>query len=162
MNIMTRRSAISFFAIYKVALLTKTEIEDLLFSEYINEESGEPISYENIYDDVVQDFLIKLHVEVFFFGVSNEHLKYFLMKCLDCDFMILGEEPKLNKCPCCGYLTLPARGEYDVCPICLWEDDGRSEENIDSYSSVNHLSLKDYRLSKMPNLINNDIIYKKG
>lgn len=162
MNIMTRRSAISFFAIYKVALLTKTEIEDLLFSEYINEESGEPISYENIYDDVVQDFLIKLHVEVFFFGVSNEYLKYFLMKCLDCDFMILGEEPKLNKCPCCGYLTLPARGEYDVCPICLWEDDGRSEENIDSYSSVNHLSLKDYRLSKMPNLINSDIIYKKG
>lgn len=162
MNIMTRRTAISFFAIYKVALLTKTEIEDLLFSEYINEESGEPILYENIYDDVVQDFLIKLHVEVFFFGVSNEYLKYFLMKCLDCDFMILGEEPKLNKCPCCGYLTLPARGEYDVCPICLWEDDGRSEENIDSYSSVNHLSLKDYRLSKMPNLINSDIIYKKG
>lgn len=162
MNIMTRRTAISFFAIYKVALLTKTEIEDLLFSEYINEESGEPILYENIYDDVVQDFLIKLHVEVFFFGVSNEYLKYFLMKCLDCDFMILGEEPKLNKCPCCGYLTLPARGEYDVCPICLWEDDGRSEENIDSYSSVNNLSLKDYRLSKMPNLINRDVIYKKG
>lgn len=162
MNIMTRRSAISFFAIYKVALLTKTEIEDLLFSEYLNEESGEPILYKNIYDDDVQDFLIKLHIEVFFFGVSNEYLKYFLMKCLDCDFMILGEEPKLNKCPCCGYLTLPARGEYDVCPICLWEDDGRSEENIDSYSSVNHLSLKDYRLSKMPNLINSDIIYNKG
>lgn len=159
---MTRRSAISFFAIYKVALLTKTEIEDLLFSEYLNEESGEPILYKNIYDDDVQDFLIKLHIEVFFFGVSNEYLKYFLMKCLDCDFMILGEEPKLNKCPCCGYLTLPARGEYDVCPICLWEDDGRSEDNIDSYSSVNHLSLKDYRLFKMPNLINSDVIYKKG
>lgn len=159
---MTRRSAISFFAIYKVALLTKTEIEDLLFSEYLNEESGEPILYKNIYDDDVQDFLIKLHIEVFFLGVSNEYLKYFLMKCLDCDFMILGEEPKLNKCPCCGYLTLPARGEYDVCPICLWEDDGRSEDNIDLYSSVNHLSLKDYRLSKMPNLINSDIIYKKG
>ncbi|ECZ6303204.1 hypothetical protein RIV76_001685 [Salmonella enterica] len=162
MTMITRKSAIKIFSIYKVSLLSKADIENLLFAEYNDEESGEPIIYENIYDDNVQDFLIELHADIIFFGLSNEYLSAFLKKCFNCEFVILGDEPELNKCPCCGYLTLPERGQYDVCPVCLWEDDGRSEDWLDSYSTVNHSSLKDYRLSKLTNLLEDDIYYRKS
>lgn len=158
----TRKPAIETFSIYKTSLLSKADIENLLFAEYNDEESGEPIAYENIYDDDVQDFLIKFHTEIIFFGISNEYLSRFLKQSFNLDFVIFGNEPELNKCPCCGYLTLPERGQYDICPVCLWEDDGRSEDLLESYSTVNHSSLKDYRLSKLPSLLGDDIYYRKG
>lgn len=162
MTVMTRRSALKIFSIYQVALLSKVDIDSLLFAGYNDEESGEPIMYESIYNDEVQDFLIDFHADVIFFGISNEYLTSFLKKRFNCEFVILGDEPELNKCSCCGYLTLPERGHYDVCPVCLWEDDGRSEEWIDSYSTANHSSLKDYRLLKLGEISKEDVFYRKG
>ncbi|EJB9782664.1 hypothetical protein MXI60_003206, partial [Salmonella enterica subsp. enterica serovar Meleagridis] len=127
MNTIRRKSAIIIFAIYKIALLSNSEIEDILFSDYLDEETGEPIVYEDIYDSDIQDFLLNFHVDVVFYGISNEYLFNFLEKCFNKKFIIIGDDPELNKCPCCSYLTLPERGQYDVCPICQWEDDGRSE-----------------------------------
>lgn len=66
MTVMTRRSALKIFSIYQVALLSKVDIDSLLFAEYNDKESGEPIMYESIYNDEVQDFLIDSHADVIF------------------------------------------------------------------------------------------------
>ncbi|EJS6987581.1 hypothetical protein NWI45_003798, partial [Salmonella enterica subsp. enterica serovar Meleagridis] len=80
MNTIRRKSAIIIFAIYKIALLSNSEIEDILFSDYLDEETGEPIVYEDIYDSDIQDFLLNFHVDVVFYGISNEYLFNFLEK----------------------------------------------------------------------------------
>ncbi|EEW2168121.1 hypothetical protein PPV52_004650 [Escherichia coli O103] len=162
MNMISRKSAITLFSIYKIALLSQADVENLLFAEYVDEQSGEPIEYKSIYDTDVQDFLIKLHVDTIYSGVSNDYLEHFLMECFNTRFSIIGEEPDLYKCPCCGYLTLPERGQYDICPVCQWEDDGRSEDRLNSYSSVNHATLKEYREFKLKGLLEADNFYKKG
>ncbi|MDH2913854.1 hypothetical protein N7V53_15130 [Kosakonia sp. HypNH10] len=82
MTVMTRRSALKIFSIYQVALLSRMDIDSLLFAGYNDEESGEPIIYESIYDDEVQAFLINFHTDVVFFGISNEYLISFLKKTL--------------------------------------------------------------------------------
>jgi hypothetical protein len=162
MPTITRKSALTVFSIYKVAGLSRAEIEDLLFAHYLDAESGDPIAYRDIHDDDVQDFLVTLHVEVVFRGVSNDWLQSFLARHFNREFSISGAAPELEKCPCCGYLTLPRRGEYDVCPVCLWEDDGKSEDRLDSFSTVNGSSLKNYRLSRLNNLLQERSYYRKG
>ncbi|WP_446470290.1 CPCC family cysteine-rich protein [Xenorhabdus stockiae] len=162
MNMIKRKSAIIIFSIYKIALLSKLEIENILFADYLDAESGEPIDYNDIYDDEVQTFLIEYFEKYIFFGVSNEYLKLFLEKCFNKNFIVIGDETKLEKCPCCCYLTLIERGQYDVCPVCQWEDDGTLENELDLCSSVNHSSLRDYRLANLGKLAEEDIYYRKG
>lgn len=78
-------------------------------------------------------------------GYSNEYLQQYLTVLFKENYSVIGNEDILDMCPCCCYLTLPNRGNYDICPLCYWEDDGKSYNEIDSDSSVNHATLREYR-----------------
>ncbi|TNL01225.1 hypothetical protein CYD30_28230 [Kosakonia cowanii] len=162
MNLMNRKIALTALAIDKLIKLSESEIEDILFSEYLDGEDGEQIAYESIYDEMVQDFLLKYYIEVVLYGVSNRYLAEFIQKHFQKAVNIVGEEPSLEKCPCCGYLTLTERGAYDICPVCHWEDDGKSEEELLLYSTVNNSTLEEYRSKIQRELESAKIIYKKG
>lgn len=163
MKMITRKLALEVFSIYKILKLSEADIENFIFADYCDKETGEPIEYNTIYDENIQEFLFNLHTDIILYGVSNEYLQFFLKKIFDfeSDIIVTGKEPDLYKCPCCEYLTLPARGQYDVCPVCFWEDDGKSEDSLYSYSSVNNSSLNSYRLNKLPSFLKNEIYYRK-
>lgn len=71
-------------------------------------------------------------------GYSNEYLQQYLIVLYEENFFVVGNEDILEMCPCCRYLTLTNRGDYDICPLYYWEDDGKSYDELDSYSSVSH------------------------
>jgi hypothetical protein len=75
-------------------------------------------------------------------GVSNEFLEFNLEKLHFQNITIVGEVESLHPCPCCAYKTLDGQS-YSICKICLWEDDGTTQDDI--YSSPNHSTLADYR-----------------
>ncbi len=164
MKMITRKLALETFAIYKILNLSEDDIEDYIFAGYFDQETGDPIAYNSIYDENIQNFLVKLHTDTILHGVSNDYLQHFLKKHFDIEsnIIVFGKEPNLYKCPCCEYLTLPTQGQYDVCPVCLWEDDGKSEDSLYLYSYANESSLNDYKSDKLPKLLKNDIYYKKG
>jgi hypothetical protein len=49
----------------------------------------------------------------------------------------------LIPCQCCGAKSIEEQGSYEICPVCFWEDDGITDENVNS--GANHLTLKEAR-----------------
>ena len=88
---------------------------------------------------------MKYFINVRLKGYPNKYLQEFLTSLHQENFSIVGDEDVLEACPCCCYLTLPNRGNYDICPLCEWEDDGKSCDELDIYSSANHSTLSEYR-----------------
>lgn len=156
-----RKWALTIYAVYRISLLSDSEIKDVLFAEY-NDEDGLPIDYKTPDDENVQDFLVHHFCEYVLYGISNDYLKKFIEMRFNQETTIVGLEPHLEKCPCCGYQTLPERGAYDICAVCQWEDDGRSEDRADDISSVNHMSLRDYRLRWINESAGESVYFKKG
>ncbi|QIG53715.1 hypothetical protein G6N82_05710 [Altererythrobacter sp. BO-6] len=39
---------------------------------------------------------------------------------------------RLRPCPCCGFLTIGEPASYEVCEVCLWEDDGQGEDDLEA------------------------------
>ncbi|MCG8573645.1 MAG: hypothetical protein MI810_02080 [Flavobacteriales bacterium] len=50
-------------------------------------------------------------------------------------------------CPGCGFPTLDERGQYQICVICLWEDDGKDDNQDAFIGYVNPLSLVQHRVN---------------
>ncbi|QPQ30171.1 CPCC family cysteine-rich protein [Lysinibacillus sp. JNUCC-51] len=161
MLIFSRELALTSYAIYKISSLSKNEIDNILCSDYLDEE-GETKEYDSAYSPNVQNFLVGHFTTIILVGISNNFLKKFLEDCFKDDVNIIGDEEVLYKCPCCGYLTLSTRGEYEVCRVCMWEDDGGTENDIERISTVNHSSIKDYRDKHRTLLEPENIPYKKG
>lgn len=106
-------------------------------------------------------------LEVALTGVSNGFLSEVIYAVTGYKAEVCGKVELLFPCPCCGYRTLterydPMKGDgYDICPYCNWEDDGTKD--IDSHSSVNKGSIRDYRekLHANPNKYYQDKWLKK-
>jgi hypothetical protein len=144
MKIISRKLALTHLAINEIMQCSEKDINNILFADYLNEE-GEHIEYSNIFNDSVQDFLLNYFIDIKLKGYSNKYLQQFLTALYKEKFSVIGDEDILEMCPCCHYLTLTNRGNYDVCPLCYWEDDGKSYNELDSYSSVNNSTLRVYR-----------------
>lgn len=143
MKIISRKLALIYLAISEITKCSEEDIDNILFSEYLNED-GEPIEYSNFFDNSIQEYLLNYFVDVKLKGFSNKYLQQYFIGLYEEPFSVVGNEDTLEKCPCCDYLTLPNRGNYDVCPVCFWEDDGKPNSELDSYSSVNHSTLREY------------------
>lgn len=144
MKIISKKLALTHLAINEITQCSEKDIDNILFADYFNEE-GEHIEYTNIYNDSIQEFLLNYFIDVRLKGYSNKYLQQFLTALYKENFSIVGDEDILEICPCCRYLTLTSRGNYDICPLCYWEDDGKSFNELDNYSYVNHSTLRAYR-----------------
>lgn len=145
MKIISRKLALIHLAINEITQCSELDINNILSADYIDED-GEPIEYSNIFDNAVQEYLLDYFIDVKLKGFSNKYLEQYLAFLYKEPFSVLGNEDILEECPCCGYLSLPNRGYYNVCPVCYWEDDGKLSDELDSYSSVNHSTLREYRI----------------
>jgi hypothetical protein len=162
MKKISRKLALTHLAIIKIAQCSEEDVDNILFAEYLNED-GESIEYSDIFDDSIQECLLNYFIDVKLKGFTNEYLQKYLVGLYKEPFTVVGNEDVLEECPCCGYLTLPSGGGYDVCSVCYWEDDGKPSSELDSYSSVNHSTLREYREKfEEKNAELNNIPYKLG
>ncbi|MEX2975904.1 CPCC family cysteine-rich protein [Serratia fonticola] len=162
MKKISRKLALTHLAIIKITQCSEEDVDNIISAEYLNED-GESIEYSDIFDDSIQEFLLNYFIDVKLKGFINEYLQGYLEGLYKEPFSVVGKEDDLEECPCCGYLTLPSRGDYDVCSVCYWEDDGKPSSELDSYSSVNHSTLREYREKfEEKNAELNNIPYKLG
>ncbi|MCO6550528.1 MAG: hypothetical protein J6580_07580 [Gilliamella sp.] len=144
MKTLSRKLALTLLAIEMITQSTKQDIENILFANYLDKE-GQPLAYNNIYDDAIEQFLLGYFVGIKLKGYSNQYLKQYISALYREPITIIGDEDILHACPCCHYLTLTHQGQYDVCPLCYWEDDGTQNNELNHYSAVNHLTLSKYK-----------------
>ncbi|WP_167748738.1 CPCC family cysteine-rich protein [Pseudomonas kribbensis] len=78
-------------------------------------------------------------------GITNIYLSKRLASLKLGDYEVYGDIEPLEACPCCGYHTLPSLANYDICDLCHWEDNGTT--SLDSYSSPNHMTLREAKES---------------
>lgn len=146
----------------EITQLTKKKREEIILEWWGIDESDaeflnlpeklqtEILEFDEPIDDIMDPKYIPLLVEVLLFsyyGVKNSYLSKKCSKITGMDIEVTGKVEGLELCPCCGYRTIKKRGYYEICPVCYWEDDGI--DNINRYSSPNHMSIHDYRLTKM-------------
>lgn len=164
MKKISRESAKTLLAIYKIINTSEEELEQILNADYIyrsGEHEGENIEYETIYDKSVTKFLIKYFNEIILKGVSNVYLKKIVKKLINEDIEIIGKTEKLYECSCCGYLTLDNIGGYDICRVCKWEDDGTLSQELTRFSHVNGCTLIEYKKTFEQNKKDMEIIFEK-
>lgn len=89
--------------------------------------------------------LIQVALSSKFKGVTNIYLAKKLASLKLGDYDVYGDIEPLEACPCCGYQTLPSLANYDICDLCHWEDNGTN--SLDSYSSPNHMTLREAKES---------------
>jgi len=79
------------------------------------------------------DAILMVWFKYIFQSVSNKFL------CQKLNIESIVEEPKkMEPCPCCGYRTNGGkRGNYEICRICMWEDDGRDNQNSSETAGAN-------------------------
>ena len=53
-------------------------------------------------------------------------------------YRLLKYERGPHPCPVCGKYTFEDFDSHDICPYCGWEDDCRSNEEVDEVSMANH------------------------
>ena len=74
----SRNFALKCYAIYEISKLSESDIKYRLSSDYIDKDgNGEPLKFDSIYSNEVQEFLINFYCEYIFQGVSNEFLVRF-------------------------------------------------------------------------------------
>lgn len=142
--------------------LTKEKIEKLLLDWWSIDESDNEFlrlpsrlqteirEYDEPVDDVLDSKYIPLLEEALlysYYGVTNYYLTEKYSAITGSQIEVKGENEYLEICPCCGYRTIKERGWYEICPVCYWEDDGSNDVN--RYSSPNHISIHDYRMKEM-------------
>jgi len=64
MLIFSRGLALTSYAIYKISSLSKNEIDNILCSDYLDEE-GETKEYDSVYSPNVQNFLVGILLLLF-------------------------------------------------------------------------------------------------
>ena len=140
-----RSDAIELLTIIDLALLRKETKEELLEDYYqdkedleIEEELLNPENYS----------IYKGSIKSSYYGLANSYIKSKLIERVGSinKLEIIGEEEVLNVCGCCFYKTLTTINEYEICSVCFWENDGSySLGNVDEYSDVNKMSIKEGR-----------------
>lgn len=148
MKPISRKLALQAFSIKEITETSTEDIEQVLSSDYIDS-SGKPIKYLSIYESEPQGFLIDHYVTTLYSNLSNKFLEQFLHSIFGAHYKIIGSEPTLFSCPCCLHLTLRKLGSYDICTLCHWEDDGKTSDRQDEFSSVNNSTIRDYRTSNI-------------
>ncbi|UQS14287.1 CPCC family cysteine-rich protein [Pseudomonas sp. HS6] len=99
----------------------------------------------NDINDSKYNELIQVALTSKFKGVTNIYLSKKLASLKLGDYEVYGDIEPLEVCPCCGYHTLPSLADYDICDLCHWEDNGTT--SLDSYSSPNHMTLREAKES---------------
>lgn len=155
---MDRKKALLFIVKNDILLLTKEQREELLLEWWCIDESDvefiklplnlqvEILEHDEPVDDVMDSKYIPLLEEAMlheYYGVTNNYLSKKCSMMKGSEIEVIGNTDHLEKCPCCGYRTIKERGFYEICPVCYWEDNGVDE--INRYSSPNHMSIEDYR-----------------
>jgi len=82
-------------------------------------------------------------------GTTNEYLAEIMNVLIGNKVEVIGEPDLLFTCPCCSFRTLDEKYDlqegtgYDICDYCRWEDDGTTDEKLQS--GVNRCSLSELR-----------------